>query len=162
MALVKMPALNVQYNEATQSVLQLRDADISVAVAIDEGLITPIVKAAHKRTLTDISCEVRELATRAKAGTLKSDEFQGGSFSISNLGMYGVKDFDAIINPPQCAILAVGGGETRPAVVDGELAIATVMTLTLSSDHRVIDGAVAAQFLQLLKRYVEMPSLMLA
>ncbi len=162
MTLVKIPDVNVQFDEASQSVRRFRDADISVAVAIDDGLITPIVKAADSKTLSQISAEMRELATRAKTGTLKPDEFQGGSFSISNLGMYGVKQFDAIINPPQCAILAVGGGEQRSVVAGGELTVATVMTLSLSCDHRVIDGALAAQFLQLLKRYIETPSLMLA
>lgn len=162
MALVKMPDVNVQFDEASQTIQRFTHADISVAVAIDDGLITPIIKAADTKTLTGISDEMRELATRAKAGTLKPDEFQGGSFSISNLGMYGVKQFDAIINPPQCAILAVGGGEQRPVVENGELSVATVMTLSLSSDHRVIDGALAAQFLKLLKRFIETPSLMLA
>jgi pyruvate dehydrogenase E2 component (dihydrolipoamide acetyltransferase) len=162
MALVKTPDVNVQFDEASQSVRRFRDADVSVAVAIEDGLITPIVKAANDKTLTQISSEMRELATRAKTETLKPDEFQGGSFSISNLGMYGVKQFDAIINPPQCAILAVGGGEQRAVVTDGQLSVATVMTLSLSSDHRVIDGALAAQFLNLLKRYIEIPSLMLA
>jgi pyruvate dehydrogenase E2 component (dihydrolipoamide acetyltransferase) len=162
MTLVKTPDVNVQFDEASQSVRRFRDADVAVAVAIEDGLITPIVKAANDKTLSQISSEMRELATRAKTGTLKPDEFQGGSFSISNLGMYGVKQFDAIINPPQCAILAVGGGEERAVVTDGQLSVATVMTLSLSSDHRVIDGALAAQFLNLLKRYIETPSLMLA
>jgi pyruvate dehydrogenase E2 component (dihydrolipoamide acetyltransferase) len=161
-ALAKSPEVNVQFDEATQSIQRFRHADISVAVAIDEGLITPIVKAADTKTLTQISAEVRELATKAKAGTLKPDEFQGGSFSISNLGMFGVKQFDAIINPPQAAILAVGGGEQRAVVENGELTVATVMTLSLSSDHRVIDGAMAAGFLQMVKRFIETPSLMLA
>jgi pyruvate dehydrogenase E2 component (dihydrolipoamide acetyltransferase) len=162
MALVKMPDVNVQYDEASQSIQRFRDADISVAVAIDDGLITPIVRAANTKTLTRISTEMRELATRAKAGTLKVDEFQGGSFSISNLGMFGVRHFDAIINPPQAAILAVAGGEQRPVAENGELTLATIMTVSLSSDHRVIDGAVAAQFLQVVKRFMETPSLMLA
>lgn len=162
MALVQVPEVNVQFDEASQTVRRFRDADISVAVAIEDGLITPIIKAANSKTLTGISGEMRELATRAKAGTLTPDEFQGGSFSISNLGMYGVKQFDAIINPPQCAILAVGGGEQRAVAENGELVLATVMSLSLSSDHRVIDGALAARFLQLLKRYIETPSLMLA
>jgi pyruvate dehydrogenase E2 component (dihydrolipoamide acetyltransferase) len=162
MALVKSPAVNVQYDEATQTVRSFKNADISVAVAIDNGLITPIVKNANSKSLSDISADMRLLATKAKAGTLKPEEFQGGSFSISNLGMYGVKQFDAIINPPQGAILAVGGGEPRAVVENGELAVATVMTLSLSSDHRVIDGAVAAQFLQLLQQFIENPSLMLA
>ena len=162
MALVKMPEVNVQYDEASQGILRFKDADISVAVAIDDGLITPIVKAANSKTLSQISTEVRDLATRAKAGTLKADEFQGGSFSISNLGMYGVRQFDAIINPPQAAILAVAGGEQRMVVENGEPRVATVMTVSLSCDHRIIDGAVAAQFLQVLKRFMETPSLMLA
>ena len=162
MALVKTPEVNVQYDEATQSIQRFKNADIAVAVAIDDGLITPIVRAANTKTLSQISTEMRELATRAKSGTLKPDEFQGGSFSISNLGMYGVKQFDAIINPPQCAILAVGGGEQRAVVADGELTVATVMSVALSSDHRVIDGAVAAGFLRLVKRFIETPSLMLA
>ncbi len=162
MALVKMPDINVQFDEASQCVRRFKNADISVAVAMEDGLITPIVKLANNKTLTQISSEMRELATRAKAGTLKPDEFQGGTFSISNLGMFGVKQFDAIINPPQAAILAIGGGEQRSVVVDGQLTVATVMTLSLSSDHRVIDGAMAAQFLKLLQRYIETPSLMLA
>jgi pyruvate dehydrogenase E2 component (dihydrolipoamide acetyltransferase) len=162
MALVKMPEVNVQFDEASQSILRHRDADISVAVAIDDGLITPIVRAANSKTLTEISAEMRDLATRAKAGTLKAEEFQGGSFSISNLGMFGVKQFDAIINPPQAAILAVAGGEQRMVVEGGEPRVATVMTVSLSSDHRVIDGATAAQFLQVVKRFMETPSLMLA
>lgn len=162
MALVKTPDVNVQFDEATQSIHRFKNADVAVAVAIEDGLITPIVKAANTKTLSQISTEMRELATRAKAGTLKPDEFQGGSFSISNLGMYGVKQFDAIINPPQCAILAVGGAELRPAVVNDQLTVATVMSVALSSDHRVIDGAVAAGFLKLVKRYIETPSLMLA
>jgi len=162
MTLVRTPEVNVQFDEASQIIRRFRNADISVAVAIDEGLITPIVKAANTKTLTQISGEMLELATKAKAGTLRPEEFQGGSFSISNLGMYGVKQFDAIINPPQCAILAVGGGEQRSVVTDGEPGVATVATLSLSCDHRVIDGALAAQFLQRLKRFIETPSLMLA
>jgi pyruvate dehydrogenase E2 component (dihydrolipoamide acetyltransferase) len=162
MALVKSPAVNVQYDESTQTVRSFKNADISVAVAIDNGLITPIVKNANSKSLSDISADMRSLATKAKAGTLKPEEFQGGSFSMSNLGMYGVKQFDAIINPPQGAILAVGGGEQRAVVEQGELTVATVMTLSMASDHRVIDGAVAAQFLQLLQQFIENPSLMLA
>ncbi len=162
MTLVKVPALNIQYDEASGTIRRFRDADISVAVALEEGLITPIVKAANVKSLSTISGDVRELVTKAKAGTLAPDEYQGGTFSISNLGMYGIKHFDAIINPPQAAILAVGAGEQRPVVENGELSVATVMTLTLSSDHRLIDGAPAAQFMSQLKRYIEQPSLMLA
>ena len=144
------------------AILQLHDVDISVAVSIPDGLITPIVKGADIKGLAAISNEMKDLASRAKTGKLKPEEFQGGGFSISNMGMYGVKDFAAIINPPQAGILAVSAGEQRPVVKNGALAIATVMTLTLSVDHRVIDGALAAEFLQALKRNIEDPlSLML-
>jgi pyruvate dehydrogenase E2 component (dihydrolipoamide acetyltransferase) len=144
------------------AILQLHDVDISVAVSIPDGLITPIVKNADIKGLAAISNEMKDLAARAKTGKLKPEEFQGGGFSISNMGMYGVRDFAAIINPPQAGILAVSAGEQRPVVKNGVLAIATVMTLTLSVDHRVIDGALAAEFLQALKRNIEDPlSLML-
>jgi pyruvate dehydrogenase E2 component (dihydrolipoamide acetyltransferase) len=144
------------------AILQLHDVDISVAVSIPDGLITPIVKNADIKGLAAISNEMKDLAARAKSGKLKPEEFQGGGFSISNMGMYGVRDFAAIINPPQAGILAVSAGEQRPVVKNGALAIATVMTLTLSVDHRVIDGALAAEFLQALKRNIEDPlSLML-
>ncbi len=158
-ALIKVPALNVQFDGKQLSYFS--NADISVAVAIDDGLITPIVSDANHKGLVEISNTTRDLATRAKLGRLKPEEFQGGSFCISNLGMYGIKQFDAIINPPQGAILAVGAGEQRPVVKDGELAVATVMSLTLSSDHRIIDGAVAAQFMSVLKGYLEQPATML-
>ncbi len=161
-ALSQSPDVNVQFNSETNTIKSFKNADISIAVAIDNGLITPIVKEANNKSLSEISADVRSLATKAKASTLKPEEFQGGTFTISNLGMFGVKQFDAIINPPQGAILAVGGGEKRAVVENGQLAIATVMTLNLSSDHRVIDGAVAAQFMQLVKKYIENPSLMLA
>ena len=158
-ALMKVPAINVQFDGEQLSYFS--NADISVAVAIDDGLITPIVTDANHKGLVEISNTTRDLATRAKLGRLKPEEFQGGSFCISNLGMYGIKQFDAIINPPQGAILAVGAGEKRPVVRDGELAVATVMSLTLSSDHRIIDGAVAAQFMSVLKAYLEQPATML-
>jgi len=158
-ALIKVPAINVQFDGEQLSYFS--NADISVAVAIDDGLITPIVTDANHKGLVEISNTTRDLATRAKLGRLKPEEFQGGSFCISNLGMYGIKQFDAIINPPQGAILAVGAGEQRPVVKDGQLAVATVMSLTLSSDHRIIDGAVAAQFMSVLKGYLEQPATML-
>jgi len=158
-ALIKVPAINVQFDGEQLSYFS--NADISVAVAIDDGLITPIVTDADNKGLVEISNTTRDLATRAKLGRLKPEEFQGGSFCISNLGMYGIKQFDAIINPPQGAILAVGAGEQRPVVKDGQLAVATVMSLTLSSDHRIIDGAVAAQFMSVLKAYLEQPATML-
>ncbi|MFN9336729.1 MAG: pyruvate dehydrogenase complex dihydrolipoamide acetyltransferase [Alphaproteobacteria bacterium] len=156
----RYPNVNAMWTE--DAILQLHDVDISVAVSIPDGLITPIVKGADIKGLAAISNEMKDLAARAKTGKLKPEEFQGGGFSISNMGMYGVKDFAAIINPPQAGILAVSAGEQRPVVKNGALAIATVMTLTLSVDHRVIDGALAAEFLQALKRNIEDPlSLML-
>jgi pyruvate dehydrogenase E2 component (dihydrolipoamide acetyltransferase) len=156
----RFPNVNAMWTE--DAILQLHDVDISVAVSIPDGLITPIVKHADIKGLAAISNEMKDLAARAKAGKLKPEEFQGGGFSISNMGMYGVRDFAAIINPPQAGILAVSAGEQRPVVKNGALAIATVMTLTLSVDHRVIDGALAAEFLQALKRNIEDPlSLML-
>jgi pyruvate dehydrogenase E2 component (dihydrolipoamide acetyltransferase) len=156
----RFPNVNAMWTE--DAILQLHDVDISVAVSIPDGLITPIVKNADIKGLAAISTEMKDLAARAKSGKLKPEEFQGGGFSISNMGMYGVRDFAAIINPPQAGILAVSAGEQRPVVKNGALAIATVMTLTLSVDHRVIDGALAAEFLQALKRHIEDPlSLML-
>jgi pyruvate dehydrogenase E2 component (dihydrolipoamide acetyltransferase) len=144
-----------------ERVTQFAEADISVAVAIKDGLITPIIPGANRKGLEVISHEMRDLATRAKLNRLKPEEFQGGSFCISNLGMYGIKQFDAIINPPQSAILAVGSGEHRAVVKNGELAVATVVSLTLSSDHRIIDGAVAAEFMSVLKGFLEQPATML-
>jgi pyruvate dehydrogenase E2 component (dihydrolipoamide acetyltransferase) len=156
----RFPNVNAAWTD--DAILQFHDVDISVAVAIPEGLITPIIRKADQKGLAAISNEMKDLAARAKAGKLKPEEFQGGGFSISNMGMYGVKDFAAIINPPQAGILAVSAGEQRPVVKDGALAIATVMTCTLSVDHRVIDGALAAEWLAAFKRTVEDPlSLML-
>ncbi len=160
-ALIKVPQVNVQFDEENQQILQFDQADISVAVAIDNGLITPIIKAANSKSLAQISNDMRDLATRAKTGKLAPDEFQGGSFSISNLGMLGIKAFDAIINPPQGAILALGAAEKR-AVVEGEAVVVRQMvTATLSCDHRVIDGALGAKFLAAFKQFVENPALIL-
>ncbi|WP_016883734.1 MULTISPECIES: 2-oxo acid dehydrogenase subunit E2 [unclassified Rhodococcus (in: high G+C Gram-positive bacteria)] len=160
-ALRKVPDVNVQFDEAAQSVLRFSAADISVAVALPSGLITPIVRGAESKSLAEISHEVHTLVTKAKTGKLTPEEFQGGTFTISNLGMFGVREFDAIINPPQGAILAVGAGQQRPVVVDGRVEARTVLTVTLSCDHRVIDGALGATFLQELRRFVESPALML-
>ncbi|TKA92228.1 2-oxo acid dehydrogenase subunit E2 [Halopseudomonas bauzanensis] len=160
-ALMAVPELNVQYDAERQVIRQLVEADIAVAVAIDGGLITPIVPAANRKTLGEISTLVRDLATRAKAGTLKPVQFQGGSFSISNLGMHGVKQFDAIINPPQVAILAVGAASEQVVVRDGQMVIRRQLTASLSSDHRVVDGALAASFMNELKRLVETPALLM-
>ena len=159
MALKKMPTANVQY--AGDKLLQFKRVDISVAVAIDGGLITPVIRGAEAKSLNDISVEMRSLAAKAREGKLKPEEFQGGSFSISNLGMFGIKHFDAVINPPQAAILAIGKGEQRAVVKNGALAIANVMTVTLSCDHRAIDGAVGAEFLGVVKAFLEEPLTML-
>jgi pyruvate dehydrogenase E2 component (dihydrolipoamide acetyltransferase) len=159
LALRQVPTANASWSD--DAILLWERVDISVAVALDDGLITPILKAADQKGLAQIAAETKDLAERARNGKLKLEEFQGGTFSISNLGMYGIRDFAAVINPPHGCILAVGAGETRPVVRDGELKIATVMTCTLSCDHRVVDGAVGAQFLAAFKRLVEDPLTML-
>ena len=156
----QVPNVNASFLE--DGIFLYDDVDISVAVSIPGGLITPIIRKADQKGLSAISNEAKGLFERAKAGKLKPDEYQGGGFSISNMGMYGVRDFAAIINPPQAAILAVAAGEPRPVVRGGELAIATVMTVTLSVDHRVVDGALAAEWVSKFKKIVEDPlSLML-
>ncbi|MCK6417437.1 MAG: pyruvate dehydrogenase complex dihydrolipoamide acetyltransferase [Alphaproteobacteria bacterium] len=158
-ALKSYPAANVSWTE--KAVLQYFNADISVAVATPNGLITPIIRAAEQKSLPEISAEMKDLAERARAGKLKPQEFQGGTFTISNLGMFGVKDFAAIINPPQSCILAVGAGIEQPVVENGQIKIGTVMSVTLSTDHRSVDGAVGAEWLQHFKRYIENPITML-
>ncbi|MGI3778251.1 MAG: 2-oxo acid dehydrogenase subunit E2, partial [Janthinobacterium lividum] len=156
----EVPGVNASYTD--EAILQFDDVDISVAVSIPDGLITPIIRNADRKGLAAISNEAKDLVARARTGKLKPAEFQGGTFSISNMGMFGVRDFAAIINPPQGGILAVGAGEKRAVVHDGALAVATVMTVTLSVDHRCIDGALAAQWVAAFKRIVEDPlSLML-
>jgi pyruvate dehydrogenase E2 component (dihydrolipoamide acetyltransferase) len=159
LALKKVPTANASWSD--EAILQYNNVDISVAVAIDGGLITPIVKNADQKNVIAISGEMKDLAARAKTGKLAPEEFQGGGFSISNLGMFGVKQFAAIVNPPQGCILAVGAGEERAVVRHGKIEIRNIVDLTLSVDHRVVDGAVGAQFLQALKHYIESPSLML-
>lgn len=159
LALKKVPTANASWSD--EAILQYNNVDISVAVAIDGGLITPIVKNADQKTVVTISGEMKDLAARAKSGKLAPEEFQGGGFSISNLGMFGVKQFAAIVNPPQGCILAVGAGEERAVVRHGKIEIRNIVDMTLSVDHRVVDGAVGAQFLQALKHYIESPSLML-
>ncbi len=159
MALRDVPAANASWSEA--AILQYNNVDISVAVAIDGGLITPIVKNADQKGLAQIANEAKDLIARARAGKLQPSEYQGGGFSISNLGMYGIKNFNAIINPPQGCILAIGAGEERVVVRGGAFKAANVMTVTLSCDHRVVDGAVGAEFLGAFKRYIESPVLML-
>ena len=160
MGLMEVPAANVAF-EGEGVMRQFHTADISVAVAIPGGLITPIVRAAEQKGFKQISADMKDLATRARDGKLAPEEYQGGSFSVSNLGMFGVKQFDAVINPPQACILAVGAGEQRPVVKDGQIVPATVMSCTLSVDHRVVDGAIGAELLAAIKRYIENPALML-
>ena len=155
LALVQVPKCNVSF--AGDNMLQYARADISVAVSVPTGLITPIVKGADSRSLSSISTEISELAGRAKEGKLQPHEYQGGTASISNMGMMGIKQFDAVINPPQGMILAVGAGEKRPYIVDDALAIATVMSATGSFDHRAIDGADGAMLMKMFKELVEAP-----
>lgn len=154
-ALSRVPDANVIWTE--EAILKLQDVDIAVAVATDGGLITPLIRQADRKSLGAISAEMKALAARARENRLKPEEFQGGGFSISNLGMYGVKSFSAIINPPQSAILAVGAGERRPVERDGQLAFATMMSVTLSVDHRAVDGALGAQLLAAFKTVIEEP-----
>jgi pyruvate dehydrogenase E2 component (dihydrolipoamide acetyltransferase) len=151
----EIPTVNASWTD--DGMVFYDDVDVSVAVAIPDGLITPIIRKADQKGLATISREMKDLAGRARAGKLKPEEFQGGGFSISNMGMFGVTEFSAIINPPQGAILAVAAGQKRPVVRNDALAIATVMTCTLSVDHRVVDGALGAQWLRAFKRLVEDP-----
>jgi pyruvate dehydrogenase E2 component (dihydrolipoamide acetyltransferase) len=159
LALRQVPAANASWSD--YAILLWDTVDIAVAVALDDGLITPIVKAADRKGLAAIANQTKDLVARARAGKLKLEEFQGGTFSVSNLGMYGVREFAAVINPPHGGILAVGAGEQRPVVKNGALAVATVMSCTLSCDHRAVDGAVGAQFLAAFKKLVEDPLTML-
>ncbi len=155
LALLKVPEANVTWHDTF--IRQHHTADVAVAVAIEGGLITPIVQSAHVKTLAEISTEVRSLAERARSGKLKPEEYQGGTFTLSNLGMFGIRNFSAIINPPQACILAVGAGEKRVVVKDEQITIATIMTCTLSVDHRAVDGAIGAAFLQEFKKFIENP-----
>ena len=159
MALKKVPEANSSWSD--DAVLIYNNIDISMAVAIDGGLITPIIKNADQKTIQAISIEAKQLAKKAREGKLQPEEFQGGSFSISNLGMFGIDNFAAIVNPPQSAILAVARSVEKPIVEHGQIKIAHMMNVTLSSDHRSVDGAVGAEFLKALRRYIEHPILML-
>lgn len=159
LALRKVPEANASWTEA--ATLRYDTVDIAVAVAVEGGLVTPVVRRADGKGLAEISAEMADFAARARDGKLLPEEYRGGGFSISNLGMYGIREFAAVINPPQAGILAVGAGEARPVVKDGALAVATVMSCTLSGDHRVIDGAIGARFLAAFKGLVEDPLTML-
>lgn len=162
-ALIRVPEINATYDSGTQTITQFDHADLSVAVSTAEGLITPILQDADRLSLGELSAELKDLGTRAKAGTLKPEEFQGGTFTVSNLGMFGVAEFDAIINPPQVGILAVAGARTEFLPdAQGLPAAATLLPFTVSADHRVVDGAVAARFIQELTRLLENPALIFA
>ncbi|WP_339855528.1 pyruvate dehydrogenase complex dihydrolipoamide acetyltransferase [Roseovarius nubinhibens] len=161
LALQSVPAANAVW--AGDRVLQLKPSDVAVAVAIEGGLFTPVLKDAEMKSLSALSSEMKDLASRARDRKLAPHEYQGGSFAISNLGMFGIDNFDAVINPPHGAILAVGAGVKKPVVgADGELSVATVMSVTLSVDHRVIDGALGAQLLDAIVQNLENPMVMLA
>jgi len=159
LSLMRVPEVNASWTDT--AILRHKHADVGVAVALDFGLITPIVFRAEEKGLAVISNEVKSLAERARNKKLKPSEFEGGGFSVSNLGMFGIKDFTAVINPPQAAILAVGAGEKRAIVVGDKIEAHQIMTVTLSCDHRVIDGATGARFLQVFKQFIEEPAAML-
>jgi pyruvate dehydrogenase E2 component (dihydrolipoamide acetyltransferase) len=158
LALQRVPNANVSWTDA--GMLKHKHSDVSVAVALPGGLITPIIRNAESKSLSAISNEMRDLAARARAHKLKPHEYQGGTTSVSNLGMHGIKDFTAVINPPQSTILAVGTGEERAVVRNGQLAVATIMSVTLSCDHRAVDGALGAELISAFKRLIESPVMM--
>lgn len=159
MSLVKHPFVNASYQDKT--IRFYEQADIGVAVAVEEGLITPVVRGANLKGFAEISREVKELAKRAKERKLQPEEYTGATFSISNLGMMGIKEFTAIINPPEAAIIAVGGANPSAVVREGEIVVRNMMSVTMSCDHRVVDGATGAKFLQTFKQFLENPVLML-
>jgi pyruvate dehydrogenase E2 component (dihydrolipoyllysine-residue acetyltransferase) len=161
LALRKHPYVNSGFNTQSNSIVLFKTIDISVAVSLDSGLITPIIRHTDHKNLGQISQEVRSLAKRAKEGKLAPEEFQGGSFTVSNLGMYGVTDFQAIINPPQSSILAISGINDIPVVKNGEVVPGKVMNITLSADHRVVDGVLGAEFVNSVKFYLENPASLL-
>lgn len=159
MSLLKHPFANSSYQDKT--IRFYEQADIGVAVAIDEGLITPVIRGANHKGFAEISAEIKDLAAKARAKKLQPEEYTGATFSISNLGMFGIKEFTAIINPPEAGILAVGGATPTPVVRDGEIVIRNMMHVTMSCDHRVVDGATGAKFLQTFKQMLENPVMML-
>ena len=159
LALIRVPEANASWTDS--AILRHKHADIGVAVALDLGLITPIVFHADEKGLAAISTEVKSLAERARNKKLKPAEFEGGTFAISNLGMFGIESFTAVINPPHAGILAIGAGEARPIVREGAIEVATIMKVTMSCDHRVIDGATGARFLKVFKQFIEEPAAML-
>ena len=159
-AVLKVPEVNRRWTE--ESAIENSSVDVSVAVSTDAGLLTPIVRNVETKTLFEVASDISKLIDKARSGKLLPEEYDGGSLTISNLGMYGVESFSAIINPPQSVILAVGAITPQAIVKNGELAIAEVMSITLSADHRIIDGVIGARFLQALKQLLESPYLLLA
>jgi len=158
LALRDEPRVNASWGE--EAIIRHGDVHVGVAVALEDGLITPVIRHADQKALSEIGDEIRELAQRARAQKLKPEEYTGSTFTISNLGMMGIDQFTAIINPPEACILAVGGMDAVPVAIDGEIGIATQMKVTLTCDHRVVDGALGANFLKALRRYVENPVLL--
>ena len=158
-AALAVPAVNASY--AGDHIVQFASVGISVAIAVDDGLVTPVVKNAESKSLLQISREIKDLATRSRDKKLRPDEFDGGTLTISNLGAYGIDSFDAIVNPPQAAILSVGNIVKKPVVVGDEIKPGLRLNLGLSCDHRVVDGAVGAQFLSEIKKFIENPALTL-
>jgi pyruvate dehydrogenase E2 component (dihydrolipoamide acetyltransferase) len=158
-ALMDVPESNVVWNP--EAMHKYESADIAVAVTTDGGLLTPVIRGVEKRSLSNLSMEIAELAGRARAGKLRQEELEGGSFAVSNLGMFGTKEFTAILNPPQSGILAVGAASPRAIVEDGQIVVANIMTVTLSADHRAVDGALAAQWLSAFVKRIENPLSML-
>lgn len=161
LALRSHPVINSGFNSVNNTIIRFTTIDIAIAVSVGGGLITPIVRHADYKNMGELSTEIKALAARARAGKLEKNEYAGGSFTISNLGMYGITEFSAIINPPQAAILAVGGIEEKPVVENGKIVPGKVMRLTLSADHRVIDGAAGAEFMKTLQKYLENPAMLL-
>jgi pyruvate dehydrogenase E2 component (dihydrolipoamide acetyltransferase) len=160
MALMKHSFVNASYQD--KNIRFYNQADVGVAVAIDEGLITPVIRGANLKGIREIAAEVKDLAGKARAKKLQPEQYTGATFSISNLGMFGIKEFTAIINPPESGILAVGGAEPTPVVRNGEIAIRSIMHVTMSCDHRVVDGATGAKFLQTFRQMLEQPAMLLA
>jgi pyruvate dehydrogenase E2 component (dihydrolipoamide acetyltransferase) len=160
LALQRVPDANVTWTES--GMLKHKRSDVGVAVSIPSGLITPVVRHAETKRISEISNEMKDFVARARARKLAPHEYQGGTTAVSNLGMYGIKDFAAVINPPHATILAVGAGVEKPVVKKGEIRIATVMSVTLSADHRAVDGALGAEFLGAFKTLIEKPAAMLA
>jgi pyruvate dehydrogenase E2 component (dihydrolipoamide acetyltransferase) len=158
-ALQRVPDANVSWTEG--GMLKHKHSDIGVAVAMPGGLITPIIRTAETLSLSSISAQMKDFAARARARKLKPEEYQGGTTAVSNLGMFGIKDFTAVINPPHATILAVGTGEQRPIVKDGKIEIATMMSVTLSCDHRAVDGALGAELIGAFKTLIENPVMMM-